>query len=87
MNLSDTLYNLYSLYSLFMLGYINAGYVTSVIMERAARLVVEFVGYSGQIKFDRLRPDGALQKLIDSTKLNALGWYAKVGLKEGLQAT
>jgi len=84
MNLSHALY---SQHTLPMQGHINVGYGSDVSIENAARLVGEVVGYSGQIKFDRSRPDGAPQKLMDSTKLNALGWHAKVGLKEGLQAT
>ena len=67
-------------------GHINVGYVSDVSIEHAARLVGEVVGYSGQIKFDRSRPDGSPRKLIGSTKLSALGWHAKVSLKEGLQA-
>ena len=84
MNLS---HSLYTQRTLPMQGHINVGYGSDVTIEQAARLVGEVVGYSGQIKFDRSRPDGAPQKLMDSTKLNALGWHAKVDLKEGLQAT
>ena len=84
MNLS---YALYTHHTLPTQGHINVGYESDVSIEHAARLVGEVVGYSGQIKFDRSRPDEASQKLMDSTKLSALGWHAKVSLKEGLQAT
>jgi GDP-L-fucose synthase len=79
-------YALYTHHTLPTQGHINVGYGSDVSIEHAARLVGEVVGYSGQIKFDKSRPDGASQKLMNSTKLSAVGWHAKVGLKEGLQA-
>lgn len=42
------------------------------------------VAYQGQITFDATQPDGAPRKLMDSRRLNALGWQAKVGLEQGL---
>jgi GDP-L-fucose synthase len=83
MNLS---YLLNTYHTLPTQGLINVGCGSDVSIEHAARLVGGVVGYSGQIKFDRSRPDEALQKLINSTKLSVLGWHAKVSLKEGLQA-
>jgi GDP-L-fucose synthase len=43
------------------------------------------VGFDGDIVFDTDRPDGAPQKLLDSTRLNSLGWRPQVGLEEGLK--
>ena len=42
------------------------------------------MGYQGQIDFDSTKPDGAPRKLMDSSRLNALGWRAKVTLESGL---
>jgi GDP-L-fucose synthase len=42
------------------------------------------VGYKGTIEFDSTKPDGAPRKLLDSRRLNALGWQAKVSLADGL---
>ena len=42
------------------------------------------VGYPGKIDFDPTKPDGTPRKLMDSTRLNALGWQAKVKLEAGL---
>jgi GDP-L-fucose synthase len=44
------------------------------------------VGYQGEITFDSSKPDGAPRKLMDSSKLNALGWQPKIALEEGLKA-
>jgi GDP-L-fucose synthase len=42
------------------------------------------VGYQGDIDFDASKPDGAPRKLMDSSRLNALGWQAQVSLQDGL---
>jgi GDP-L-fucose synthase len=46
--------------------------------------VATVVGYTGKIDFDPSQPDGTPRKLMDSTRLNALGWHAKVRLEAGL---
>ena len=50
-----------------------------------ARLVADVVGYRGKIMFDTSRPDGAPRKLLDVSRINALGWRATIPLREGLQ--
>ena len=50
-----------------------------------AQAIGQTIGYTGQITFDSTKPDGAPRKLMDSTRLNALGWKAQVGLEEGLK--
>ena len=52
-----------------------------------AETMKEVVGYTGNLAFDTARPDGVPRKLIDSTRLNNLGWKAKVNLKDGLTST
>ena len=44
----------------------------------------EAVGYQGRIEFDSSKPDGAPRKWMDSGRLNALGWMARVALADGL---
>lgn len=44
----------------------------------------QVVGYQGNIDFDATQPDGSPRKLMDSTRLNALGWQAQVSLQDGL---
>lgn len=68
-----------------MLSHINVGYGSDVSISDLAKTVSEVVGYRGAIDFDRSKPDGTLRKLMDSSRLNRLGWSAKVGLREGLE--
>ena len=51
-----------------------------------ARMVADVVGYEGNIVFDTSRPDGTPRKLLDVSKLAALGWRARTPLREGLTA-
>jgi GDP-L-fucose synthase len=63
---------------------LNVGYGSDVSIAELARAVAKAVGYEGRITFDASRPDGAPRKLIDSTRLHALGWQPRVGLEQGL---
>ena len=49
-----------------------------------ARTVAKVVGYQGAVTFDTSKPDGAPRKLMDSARLNSLGWQATVALEAGL---
>lgn len=66
-------------------GFINIGTGEEVSIMDFARLVAEIVGYRGKLVFDTSRPDGPPRKLLDSSRLAALGWRAKTLLREGLQ--
>jgi GDP-L-fucose synthase len=70
-----------------MLSHINVGSGFDVSIKELADSISMVVGYKGQIIFDRNKPDGTIKKLMDSSRLNSLGWYAKIGLKEGLIKT
>ncbi len=63
---------------------INTGYGEELSIADLARETCEVVGYGGQIRFDTTKPDGTPRKLLDSSRLLALGWRSKVGLKEGI---
>jgi GDP-L-fucose synthase len=63
---------------------LNVGYGSDVSIAELAHAVAKAVGYEGKITFDTSRPDGAPRKLIDSSRLHALGWQPKVGLEQGL---
>jgi GDP-L-fucose synthase len=67
-----------------MLSHINVGYGEDITITKLADLIAECVGYEGEIEFDPSKPDGTPQKLMDSSRLKGLGWFPKVGLKEGL---
>jgi GDP-L-fucose synthase len=66
--------------------FLNVGMGEDITIAEFARLVAEVVGYGGQIVFDTTRPDGMPRKLLDVTKLTALGWRAKTPLRDGLKA-
>ena len=67
--------------------FLNIGTGKEVSIGEFASLVAEVVGYRGKLVFDTNRPDGPPRKLLDSSKITALGWAAKTPLREGLQAT
>ena len=69
-----------------MLSHINVGCGEDVTILQVAQTVARTVGYTGQILTDPTKPDGTPRKLMNSTRLNALGWKAQVGLDAGLQA-
>ena len=50
-------------------------------------MIKEEVGFNGTIEFDSTKPDGTPRKLLDVSKLHALGWTAKTPLREGIQKT
>jgi GDP-L-fucose synthase len=66
-------------------GFLNIGTGEEVSIREFAQLVAEIVGYRGELVFDSSRPDGPPRKLLDVSKLSALGWTAKTPLREGLQ--
>ena len=67
-----------------MLSHINVGFGSDITIKALAQTISEVVGYQGTISFDYTKPDGAPRKLMDTGRLNSLGWQAKVNLKEGL---
>jgi len=66
---------------------INIGAGSDIPIAELARLVAETVGYQGQIRLDPSKPDGTPRKLLDSTRLAALGWRARIGIREGVAKT
>jgi GDP-L-fucose synthase len=67
------------------LSHINVGYGSDVTIAELAQTVAEVVAYPGRVVFDASKPDGAPRKWMSSERLNAMGWRAQVGLKEGLR--
>jgi GDP-L-fucose synthase len=66
--------------------FLNIGTGEDVTIADFARLVAEVVGYRGRLELDTTRPDGAPRKLLDVSRLSALGWRAKIPLRDGLAA-
>jgi len=67
------------------LPFLNIGTGEDLTIAEFARTVAEVVGYRGTITFDTSRPDGAPRKLLDVSRIHALGWRATIPLREGLQ--
>jgi GDP-L-fucose synthase len=67
--------------------HVNVGSAQEMTIADFAKLVAEIVGYQGRLVFDTSRPDGVPRKLLDSSKLNAMGWRARTPLREGLART
>ncbi len=64
--------------------HINVGTGKELTIRELAQLVVEAVGFTGQVEFDATKPDGTPRKLIDVSKLHRLGWTHKVEIEEGV---
>lgn len=75
----------YSQHTQPMLSHINVGYGSDVTIKELAAAIGETVGYDGHIAFDATKPDGTPKKLMDSRRLNSLGWRPKVTLETGLK--
>ncbi len=67
--------------------HINVGTGEDIAIRDLAALVAEIVGFKGTTIYDRSKPDGTPQKLLDVKRLNALGWSAKIGLRGGIATT
>lgn len=65
--------------------HINIGYGSDVSIAELASLIKNIVGFDGEIIYDNSKPDGTYQKLLDTSKLNALGWKPKIKLEEGIK--
>ncbi len=67
-------------------GWLNIGTGEDLSIRELAELIADVVGYGGALKFDPSMPDGTPRKLLDVSKVNALGWKAAIGLREGITA-
>jgi len=70
-----------------MLSHINVGTGVDVTIRELAETMKRVVGFKGELKFDTSKPDGVPRKLIDVSRLTAMGWCYSVGLEEGLKRT
>ncbi len=70
-----------------MLSHINVGTGTDVSIRELAELLVQIIGFRGELEYDASKPDGTPRKLLDVTKIESLGWKATIALEEGLAST
>lgn len=70
-----------------MLSHINVGTGTDVSILEVAQMIAQVTGFTGKISCDTSKPDGAARKLMDVSRLSAMGWAAGVDLRDGLEQT
>jgi GDP-L-fucose synthase len=68
-------------------GLYNVGTGADVTIRELAEAVMEVVGFRGNIAFDVSKPDGTPRKLLDVSRMMALGWQARIGLRDGIRST
>ena len=66
---------------------VNVGWGEDVSILELAKLVKDVVGFQGDIELDTSKPDGTPRKLLDTSRLSALGWTPSIGLEEGIRGT
>jgi GDP-L-fucose synthase len=67
--------------------FINVGAGEDLTIRELAQLVADATGFPGSIVLDPGKPDGTPRKLMDVSRLKALGWSPKIGLREGIERT
>lgn len=67
--------------------FVNIGTGKGVTIKELGQIIAEIVGFSGEIRWDAARPDGMPVKVMDVSRIKALGWKASIGLKEGIEKT
>ena len=68
-------------------GHVNIGWGEDVSIKELASIIATEVGYTGTLEFDTTKPDGTPRKLLDTTKINNLGWRPSIKLQEGISRT
>ncbi len=66
-------------------GHLNVGSGSELTIAELAKIIAEVVGYKGRVVWDSSKPDGTPRKLMDSSKLYAMGWTPKISLREGIE--
>lgn len=64
--------------------FINIGVGKEITIRELAELIADVIGFSGKLVFDASKPDGSPRKLLDVSRLDALGWKAKISFREGI---
>ncbi|HEX4697288.1 MAG TPA: GDP-L-fucose synthase [Candidatus Udaeobacter sp.] len=66
---------------------INVGYGEDISVRELAELICDVVGFNGELAWDATKPDGTPRKLLDVTRIRALGWQPEIALREGIART
>jgi len=70
-----------------MLSHINVGTGEDLTIKKLAETIAKVTNFKGKIEFDTMKPDGVRRKLMDSGRLNKLGWQSNIDLEQGLKQT
>ena len=65
--------------------HINVGTGEELTIRELSEIIVDTVGFTGEVEFDASKPDGTPRKLIDVGKLHSLGWHHKIDINEGVK--
>jgi GDP-L-fucose synthase len=84
-DLANACYFLLQLYN--EAGLVNIGWGEDVSIKELATLIATEVGFAGALEFDATKPDGTPRKLMDTTKINKLGWKPSIKLNDGISKT
>jgi len=84
-DLADACYFLLQKYN--EAGHVNIGWGEDVSIKELAETIASQVGYKGTLEFDTTKPDGTPRKLLDTTKINNLGWKPSIKLEDGIRKT
>ena len=67
-------------------GWVNVGTGSDVSIKNLAEIVADAVGFKGDIKWDKSKPDGTPRKLLDISKMRNIGWSASIDLIDGISS-
>jgi GDP-L-fucose synthase len=66
---------------------VNIGWGKDISIAELGFMIAEIVGFEGQIQWDRSKPDGTPRKLLDTSKINSIGWKPSIVLRNGIEST
>lgn len=66
---------------------VNLGTEKDISIRDLARMIAGFAGYDGEIRWDRTKPDGIMCKVLDTSRISAMGWRPRISLRQGIEET
>ncbi|MFY9397232.1 MAG: GDP-L-fucose synthase [Desulfomonilia bacterium] len=66
---------------------VNIGTGKDISIRDLARMIAGIVGYGGEIRWDHTKPDGMMRKVLDTSRINAMGWRPRISLRQGIEET
>jgi GDP-L-fucose synthase len=86
-DLADACVHLMEHHSAAAIGeFVNIGTGQEISIRELAMLIVEIAGYRGHLAYDKSKPDGTPRKLLDVSRMTAMGWTSRIGLRDGIAA-